>query len=262
MDYNEIIKTLQDMESRFADGFSNLDRAFLDKVYYEIFGRQITNRGCSDCYRDAYIEIISKLKKDKTMPKKPDYKLKAGAVITFFGESKAYTSANLTNEVAEKYLALNADNANLFAELPDDWKARVAAFVERTSDGATNAPRMTEEEALDIIKSKDKEIADRDALIAEKDALLAEREASISDLEAQLNAPADAADNPTEKDLEIENLRMELGTANEQLAAAIEQRDAFQKEIENLKKENKGLKQSNSKLKKKAESEAATEDKA
>lgn len=45
MDYNEIIKTLQDMESRFADGFSNLDRAFLDKVYYELFGKVITNRG-------------------------------------------------------------------------------------------------------------------------------------------------------------------------------------------------------------------------
>ena len=90
MGYNEIIKTLQEMESRYADGFSTLDRTFL---------------------------------------KKSDYKLKAGAVISFFGQSQAYTSANLTNEVAEKYLAMNPANANLFAELPDDWKARVAAYT-------------------------------------------------------------------------------------------------------------------------------------
>ena len=255
MDYNEIIKTLQDMESRFADGFSNLDRAFLDKVYYELFGKVITNRGCSDCYRDAYIEIKIRLKKDKTMPKKSDYKLKAGAVITFFGQSKAYTSANLTNEVAERYLALNPNNANIFAELPDDWKVRVAAYVERAADTSANAPHMSEEEILDIIKTKDAEIA-------EKDALLAERDSHIADLEAQLNAPADSADNPTEKDLEIENLRMELGTAHEQLATTTEQRDALQKEVENLKKENKGLRQSNSMLKKKADAEAPAEEKA
>lgn len=254
MDYNDIIKTLQDMESRFVYGFSNLDRAFLDKIYYELFGREITNKGCSDCYRDAYIEIKIKLKKDKTMPKKSDYKLKAGAVITFFGQSKAYTSANLTNEVAEKYLALNPSNANMFAELPDDWKARVAAYVKRSAAPSTTAPHMTEEDTLNIITAKDAEID-------EKDALLAERDAHIAELEKQLNTPVDAQDNPSEKDLEVENLRMELGTANEQLAATTEERDKLQTEVENLKKENKSLRQSNTMLKKKADVEASVEGK-
>ncbi len=252
MDYNEIIKTLQDMESRYADGFSTLDRAFLDKVYYVLFGHEITNKGCSDCYRDAYVEIKLKLKKDKTMPKKSDYKLKAGAVISFFGHSKAYTSANLTNEVAEKYLAMNPDNAKLFAELPDDWKARVAAYAERNIGTSENAPHMTEAEALEIINTKDEQIAEKDAIIALRDARIAE-------LEADLTFPAVAEENPSDKDLEIENLRMELGSANEQLAATTEERDNLRKEVENLKKENKSLRQSNSMLKKKAGADANTD---
>lgn len=111
------------------------------------------------------------------MPKKSDYKLKAGAVISFFGQSQAYTSANLTNEVAEKYLAMNPANANLFAELPDDWKARVAAYTEHNADGSDNAPHMTEAEALEIIKSKDAQIAENEAAIALRDARIAELEA-------------------------------------------------------------------------------------
>lgn len=250
MDYNEIIKTLQDMESRYADGFSNLDRAFLDKVYYTLFGHEITNKGCSDCYRDAYMEIKIKLTKDKAMPKKSDYKLKAGAVISFFGHSRAYTSANLTNEIAEKYLAMNPNNANLFAELPDDWKARVAAYAERNAGTNAQTPRMTEEEALEIIASKD-------AQIAEKDSLIAELQSQI--VANNLSTPQGAEDDPSDKDLEIENLRMELGSANEQLANTTEERDNLLKEIENLKKENKGLRQSNSMLKKKATSDTPAE---
>ena len=252
MGYNEIIKTLQEMESRYADGFSTLDRAFLDKVYYDLFGREITNRGCSDCYRDAYMEIKIKLKKYKAMPKKSDYKLKAGAVISFFGQSQAYTSANLTNEVAEKYLAMNPANANLFAELPDDWKARVAAYTEHNADGSDNTPHMTEAEALEIIKSKDEQIAENEAAIALRDARIAE-------LEADRDFPPAEDENPSEKDLEIENLRMELGNANEQLAATPEERDNLLKEVENLKKENKGLKQSNAMLKKKVGTDTQSE---
>lgn len=256
MDYNVIIKTLQEMKSRYADGFSTLDRAFLDKVYYDLFEREITNRGCSDCYRDAYMEINIKLNKDKNMPKKSDYKLKAGAVISFFGHSKAYTSANLTNEVAERYLAMNPNNAKLFAELPDDWRARVAAYAERTADPSANTPHMTEAEALEIIAAKDKELKEKDMLISERDSLIAE-------LQSQQTAHAlngvGEDDDPSDKDLEIENLRMELGEANQQLASVTDERDNLLKVVENLRKENKGLKQSNSMLKKKSGADTSTD---
>lgn len=254
MDYNEIIKTLQEMESRFADGFSNLDRAFLDKMYYELFGKEITNRGCSDCYRDAYLEIMVKLRKEKAMPKKSDYKLKAGAVIQFFGESRAYTSANLTNEVAERYLSLNPGNANMFAELPDDWKSRVANFANRSADASASAPSMTQEEAMEIINSKNEQIASLETEVSKRDA-------RIDELVKELETPSDPDTNPTDKDLEIENIRAELGEANKNLASVTAERDNLLKEVENLKKENKGLKQSNSMLKKKQETPAPADEK-
>lgn len=102
------------MESRYQDGFSSLDRSLLDNLYFNIFGREITNRGCSDCYRDAYMEILIYLKRNKAMPKKSDFVLKAGAIITFFGEPKCYSNANITDEAALRFLAMNPSNEKLF----------------------------------------------------------------------------------------------------------------------------------------------------
>lgn len=113
------------MESRYQDGFSSLDRSLLDNLYFNIFGREITNRGCSDCYRDAYMEILIYLKRNKAMPKKSDFVLKAGAIITFFGEPKCYSNANITDEAALRFLAMNPSNEKLFEKLPEDWKSRL-----------------------------------------------------------------------------------------------------------------------------------------
>lgn len=125
MTYEETMTRLKEMESRYQDGFSSLDRSLLDNLYFNIFGREITNRGCSDCYRDAYMEILIYLKRNKAMPKKSDFVLKAGAIITFFGEPKCYSNANITDEAALRFLALNPSNEKLFEKLPEDWKSRL-----------------------------------------------------------------------------------------------------------------------------------------
>lgn len=125
MTYEETMTRLKEMESRYQDGFSSLDRSLLDNLYFNIFGREITNRGCSDCYRDAYMEILIYLKRNKAMPKKSDFVLKAGAIITFFGEPKCYSNANITDEAALRFLAINPSNEKLFEKLPEDWKSRL-----------------------------------------------------------------------------------------------------------------------------------------
>lgn len=125
MTYEETMTRLKEMESRYQDGFSSLDRSLLDSLYFTIFGREITNRGCSDCYRDAYMEILIYLKRTNTMPKKSDFVLKPGAIITFFGEPKCYSNANITDEAALRFLALNPSNEKLFESLPADWKSRL-----------------------------------------------------------------------------------------------------------------------------------------
>lgn len=125
MTYEETMTRLKEMESRYQDGFSSLDRSLLDSLYFNIFGREITNRGCSDCYRDAYMEILIYLKRNKAMPKKSDFVLKPGAIITFFGEPKCYSNANITDEAALRFLAMNPSNEKLFEHLPEGWKSRL-----------------------------------------------------------------------------------------------------------------------------------------
>lgn len=142
------MQRLKEMESRYNDGFSSLDRSYLDSLYYDLFGREITNKGCGDCYRDAYMEICIKLKKTKAMPKKSDFVLKAGAIITFFGEAKCYSNANLTDEAALRFLALNPNNEKLFESLPSDWQTRLPKsdeVPEEVEDKDAIIARLTQE---------------------------------------------------------------------------------------------------------------------
>lgn len=196
MDYESISQRLRDMESRYHNGFSALDRNFLDSLYFELYGKIITNTGCSNCYRDAYIEICTRLKREKKMPTKSDFQLKAGAVITFFGSSKAYTNANLTNVVAIRYLSLNSDNAKMFSFLPSDWEERVANY---SKNGTTDNADTT----------------DVAVAISERDAKIAELEAEITTLKI------DKATAETERD----NLREELSLANKSLSDALAEVD-------------------------------------
>lgn len=184
------------MESRYQSGFSSLDRSFLDSLYYELYGRTITNTGCSNCYRDAYIEICTKLKREKKMPKKSDFQLKPGAVITFFGSSVAYTNANLTNEVALRYLSLNRDNEKMFSFLPSDLEERLANF----SKLGTN-DNVGEDNAANALAERDARIAE---LESERDVLKVEK-----------------ATAETERN----NLRVELGNANKLLEEALAEVD-------------------------------------
>ena len=196
MDYESISQRLRDMKSRYHNGFSALDRNFLDSLYFELYGKIITNTGCSNCYRDAYIEICTRLKREKKMPTKSDFQLKAGAVITFFGSSKAYTNANLTNEVAIRYLSLNSDNAKMFSFLPSDWEERVANY---SKNGTTDNADTT----------------DVAVAISERDAKIAELEAEITTLKI------DKATAETERD----NLREELSLANKSLSESLAEVD-------------------------------------
>ena len=148
MTYEETMTRLKEMESRYQDGFSSLDRSLLDSLYFNIFGREITNRGCSDCYRDAYMEILIYLKRNKAMPKKSDFVLKPGAIITFFGEPKCYSNANITDEAALRFLAINPSNEKLFEHLPEGWRSRLPK---------SDAPEVEDKDAVIARLTKENE---------------------------------------------------------------------------------------------------------
>ncbi len=210
-DYEKTLKTLEEMRSRFESGFSSSDRVTIEQLYLQICGKRVRNTGCRDCYRDAYIEIRSKLKILGKMPKKANYVLKAGAIIHPQGTSKFYSLNNCPDEVAEELLAKFPSEISKFETFPTDWESRVKARKEGT------AVEPTKEE-----------------LKAEIDKL----NAAIETKEKEIEELKTAADN-SEAEIEIETLKADLATANEKLenckAEAQEEVKSLNKTIADLK---------------------------
>lgn len=131
---------LEEMKPHFDDGFTSSERGVIENLYSKICGKPIRKSGCSDCYRDAYIEIVTTLKRLGTMPTTPNYVLKAGAMLHEFGSSNFYTLNNCPDEVAEKWLARYPNDEILFEKMPSDWKERVEkvkAALDKESDDST-----------------------------------------------------------------------------------------------------------------------------
>ncbi len=144
------------MKSRYKEGFSSAERRFLDQLHFRLFGKGITNRGCPDCYRDAYAMIRLQLKKFpmSELKKQCRYRLKAGAIVQFFGESTVYTNHNLTDEVAERFLRMNPKWSRLFSSLPEGWRERIAASTEQpAAEPAEEAEAAAESAQADAAAS-------------------------------------------------------------------------------------------------------------
>lgn len=116
-----------------------LDKARIEELYSQVLKKKFKKTSCSDCYKDSAIEMFLFLKKYGEMKKECLYQLKNGALIQMgFGSSEMYTNENLTDEVAEQYLAKFPNKKNLFAKLPEDFETRVKyrgeGFVEKIAD--------------------------------------------------------------------------------------------------------------------------------
>lgn len=116
---------LDEMKPHYDDGFTSSERSVIENLYNKVCGKPIRRSGCSDCYRDAYIEIVTTLKKLGKMPTTPNYVLKAGALLHEFGSSNFYTLNNCPDEFAEKWLATHPADIVLFERTPSDWDERV-----------------------------------------------------------------------------------------------------------------------------------------
>ena len=143
------------------------DKAEIERLYKEVLDKKFIRTSCNDCYRDAVIEMNVYLKKNGSMKEKSEYGLKNGALLQMgFGSSEMYTNANLTDEIAEKYLAKNPGGIKFFAKKPEDWEERVqkrlapklndelvALMVEALNDGVT-ADSLKEEFAAYKLNGK------------------------------------------------------------------------------------------------------------
>ena len=130
MDYTVAMEQLTRLRSLIAAGgddsvYSPEDRQIIEEIHLEEFGKKVRDCGCNDRYRDAVIELYSKLKRLKTMAKDQKYLLRPGVIIWIGTE--AYSRHNLTDKVAKAYLKANPDARKKFEKLPEDYIAPAAA---------------------------------------------------------------------------------------------------------------------------------------
>lgn len=139
---NEIVIRLEQL--RGEKSLNSLEKSEIESLYDEVLGKKFRRTSCTDCYRDAVIEMYLYLRKNGKMKEKCKYVLKNGALLQIgFGSQKMYTNKNLTDDVAEEYLRANPSHIDLFAAVPDNWKERTQKTAKKNKD---ESPRVKEEE--------------------------------------------------------------------------------------------------------------------
>lgn len=124
MNVQEVVSKLEVLRGHTALSTSN--KSEIELMYRQVLNKEFVKTSCNDCYHDAIIEMYLYLKRTGNMKQKSNYTLKNGVLLQAeFGSNTMYTNANLTDEVAENYLAKNPKGEILFASLLTDWEDRV-----------------------------------------------------------------------------------------------------------------------------------------
>lgn len=121
----------------------------IDRLYWAVCRKHLRKCNCKDKYRDALLEIYSKLMyHKKTNTSMAQAKLVRGVVLQWKGNH--YTNSNLTDEVAREFLASFPQRKDWFEILPS----------------ATTAKAVSAEVAK--MPKKPAEKSDKDIIVADK----------------------------------------------------------------------------------------------
>lgn len=219
-EYEELMSRLTEMRGRYDSGFSSSDRTYIETLYRKLLNKTIRRIGCGDCYRDAFIEIFTYLKKIGTMPTKPNYILKPGVVIHPKGTNQFYANANIPDEIAEKHLAEFPNAIVDFQSYPSDYLAR----VEARKNGETPAPTDTEaltkayEEAEKGRKDAETKLFEATEELKAKTEELDIAKTELASLKTELEAKASASSDDGSLSIEVETLKADLEAANNEIA--------------------------------------------
>lgn len=227
--FSETMAALLEMRSRYDDGFSSTDRLFIKETYEFLFGEPITNTSCGNCYRDAYVLIYSKLKKEGIMPKEKKFILLNGVLLHALN-GQVFTNANLTDEIAMDALNENANRLDLFAKYPDNYKELCDARKTLLAEKSSVEPKSNEELQASIESLKSAlETANSD---------LANEQKKNDDLEAKISTLNEEKTVVNGFTKELNDKIAELTANNE---ALVTEKEALSEAKESLAKDNEEL---------------------
>ena len=149
------LQKLQANKGQFASGGelskackSNLElRSEIEALAKFYLSKQVS--GCSNCYFDAYFELIN-LNLEKAMSKEIcEYKLRAGALlhdVVNFDNDLLCSNSNITDELALYHLRTNPSCRKYFEKLPENVDALIAGIVINEAEKAIVEPVINEAE--------------------------------------------------------------------------------------------------------------------
>lgn len=125
MTYDEAMTQARELRTRFDAPFSTSDKRRIEELYEAVFLERMKPTSCQSCYHDALIRVYTYLKKEGKMREKCNYRLRAGFIMKcpLFMNGKIFTNYNLTDEVAEAYLAMFPKNSSLCERITPKYEA-------------------------------------------------------------------------------------------------------------------------------------------
>lgn len=117
----KLVSRISELYKIGQTGYTAAERAEIESISMAVLGKPVRKCNCKDRWRDAALESLIELRKNKDrtiMADSKSYFLKKGVVIPF--EGKVYTNANLTDEIAKAYLAAYPGGAKRFEVIPKE----------------------------------------------------------------------------------------------------------------------------------------------
>lgn len=129
---NELSELLNIPVSDLENNRSQKGRLMQYGMY--VFGKAGDCSGCRDAFKQLYYKLKSEGMKALENKINRDFDLKSGYVAQLkFGSSVHISNAVLTNELALEFLSVNKARIKVFTKFPEDWEARVDAFLSGSS---------------------------------------------------------------------------------------------------------------------------------
>jgi hypothetical protein len=125
MTYNEALTESNELKGYYENGSLLHYYERLSALYWAVCRKTIRQCNCPDKYTDALLEIIYRLKKSTEIMTESISRLCGGIVLQI--GNKVYTNANLTDEVARKFLTDFPARKDWFSVLPPKVKTEVKA---------------------------------------------------------------------------------------------------------------------------------------